>query len=142
MKFLIVLGLLPFFSASPLSSYSYTSYPSYTPYNTYNSYTPSFYWGIQPQYRTYFPHQKTIPAIYQKKQELDLQVSLMADNIISILRNLAQDPQAAQVIDRVFNHDDSVCLNNMEEVIEIQRRSPLLILSTGHRGHRGGKKTG
>ena len=99
MKFLIVLGLFPLFSASPYWANRFLPQPFFSGYSNY----PSLYNNLGPN-------------LYNN-QGLSLQARSQTDSLVSTLRELARDPMASQAINRVFNND-AVCLNNMEEAIQ------------------------
>ena len=99
MKFLIVLGLFPLFSASPYWANRFLPQPFFSGYSNY----PSL-------------NNNLGPNLYNN-QGLSLQARSQTDSLVSTLRELARDPMASQAINRVFNKD-AVCLNNMEEAIQ------------------------
>ena len=107
MKFLIVLGLFPLFSASPFWVPFFSGFPNYP--DLYNNQGLNLY----------------------SSQDLGLQARSQTDSLVSTLRDLAQDPVASQAVNRVFNKD-AVCLNNMEEAIQaIQEGSRLVEAAEG-----------
>jgi len=96
MRLLIVVGLLPLFSTSPL-------FPA--PINTQT-------------------------GLYSNK-DLGLQARTEANRLISTLRELAQDPTspASQTIRNVFNRDN-ICLNNIEEAVQVIQDGSSLVEAT------------
>jgi len=103
MKLLIVVGLFPLFSASPL-------FPA--PINKVNNFHET--------------------GLYSN-QDLGLQARKEADTLISTLRGIAQDPSSpeSQIIRDVFNREN-ICLNNIEEAVQaIKDGSRLVEASEG-----------
>ena len=104
MQSLIVLGLFPLFSASPVIPY-FSPFPI-APFHAHAQRPPVF-------------------SLYDS-QGLGLQVRGMADSLTSTLRSLAQDPSAAQIIKRVLG-SNNVCLSNMEEAIQAIQEGTRLV---------------
>ena len=159
MKLLIVVGLFPLLSASPVPQYSGppgTSLSSpVTPVNVrpddVRSFLSTFFDSI---YRLNDKYQKAsniaskatssfIISLFDsfsrqpginpdnRGSGLGLQTRRQADSLITTLRGLSQDPRTSRAISRVFN-EDAVCLNNMEEAIQaIQEGSRLVEAAEG-----------
>jgi len=120
MKFLIVLGLFPLFSASPYNfwqrNFQRQAYSGFNNYpNLYNNqgYNQGFNQGFNQGYNQRINQgYNQGPSLYNNQA-----VPSNGQDLASLLRELAQDPRTSQTINKVFNKD-AVCLNNIEEAIE------------------------
>ena len=124
MKFLIVLGLFPLFSASPVNPwlrffsgfFNINQRPSLYNNQGYNQYNNQGFNRYNNQGYNRYNNQLS------RSNSQDL---------VSLLRELAQDPRASQTINKVFNKD-AVCLNNIEEAIEaVEEGSRLMRAAEG-----------
>jgi len=147
MRPLIVLGLFPLFSASPIAQYSESPLTSFfssfsaaspiasslTPFfgnnnnNNNNNNLGALLTALFDSISRVSNNQLGAGAgVYSNSQNLGQQARRQADSLISTLRDLARDPRASKALDRVFNND-AVCLKNMEEAIQaIQEGSRLM----------------
>jgi len=139
MKFFIVLGLLPLFSAMP-----------YTPgqYNIDNDYENGNEWAFQPWNTSYFfnptdssfsfaPFNSTsfgsgsfdplglFPSL-SSDSNLGFQTRAMSATLQAALRALSFNPNAAEIFETIFA-DESICLNNVEELIQATEEGTKLV---------------
>ena len=144
MKFLIVLGLFPLISASPYNSWARNQY--FQRPNQYNNQGSgldlvtllnAFAQNLRArqsmnQGYDVFPNQR--PNVYSNQGPTlynNQATNFNSQDLVTMLKDLAQDPRARQIIDRVFNKD-AVCLTNIEEAIQaVEEGSNLMAAAEG-----------
>merc|ERR1712130_890090 len=127
MKSLSLICLIPFVAAAPGGYY-------YNSYNSYNSYRPKYAFSSYPRHFAAYPtYQRFVPAYASqaltfKAANLDPRNNLKTGDIIAdtralsnqvqaTLRNLAADPASAEIVNRIINDKDNICLGNLEDGI-------------------------
>merc|ERR1712045_1109876 len=128
MKSFSLICLVPFVAAAP-GGYYYNSYNSYlSPKYAFSAY-PSAYttYAAYPTYQRFVPAYAS-QALTFKAANLDPRNNLKTGDIIAdtralsnqvqaTLRNLAADPASAEIVNRIINDKDNICLGNLEDGI-------------------------
>ena len=133
MKLLIVLGLFPLFSAQ---QFGFGSFSSASPssqshgYRQNNNNNNNDWPGLDFNNNNNFggfgsnnnnkqvEKNENLPGLDRINAELIRQLRAITESLVSMLRQVATDPQAGPAVNSIFNSVNSVCLSSMDEAIE------------------------
>merc|ERR1712018_284130 len=110
MKAFSLICLIPFVAAIPKGYYknSYKSYnPKYAAYPTYQRFVPSYA----------FEAPNLDPRNNLKTGDIIADTRSLSNHVQAPLRNLAADPASAEIVNRIINDKDNICLGNLEDGI-------------------------
>ena len=137
MKLLIVLGLIPLISAQQMGYFDFPQGRANTygsrgygnsgkKYNSNNMWGLNFsnnnnMWGKSSDSYSNDQNQKNenLPGLDGVNAALIGQLRFMTDALESTLQKAAQDPKNAQVIDGVFQVMNNICVNSIDETIQL-----------------------
>ena len=134
MKLFIVLGLVPLISAMPYDPF----YDSVLDSPLFQQWNSSFFFDPSESSYSFLPFNTTssfdsgsldplglFPSL-SSDSNLGFQTRAMSQTLVAALRAMSYNPSAVETFDKIFA-DESICLNNVEELIQATEEGTRLV---------------
>ena len=132
MKLLIVLGMFPLFSAMPYNPFTdnVLDSPLFQPWNSSYFFDPmDSTYSFLPFNSTSFDSSYDLSGLFpslSSDSNLGFQTRTMSQTLVGALRALSYNPGAVETFESIFA-DESICLNNIEELIQATEEGTRLV---------------